>query len=168
MWYVVQVRAGTEENIRLQCEKNIDPSVLNNCFIPYYEEMKRIRGEWTICKKVLFPGYFFVVTDQVEKLFMELKHVIGLSKLVGAEYTFIPLSKEEIHFIESFADEEYVAEMSKGIIEGERTIVLGGPLKGKEGYIKKIDRHKRKAWLEVELFGRIQNIQLGLEIVSKI
>lgn len=82
MWYVVQVRAGTEENIRLQCEKNIDPSVLNNCFIPYYEEMKRIRGEWTICKKVLFPGYFFVVTDQVGKLFMELKHVIGLSKLV--------------------------------------------------------------------------------------
>lgn len=58
--------------------------------------------------------------------------------------------------------------MSKGIIEGERTIVLSGPLKGKEGYIKKIDRHKRKAWLEVELFGRIQNIQLGLEIVSKV
>ena len=41
MWYVVQVRTGTEENIRLQCQANISESVLEGCFIPYYEEKKR-------------------------------------------------------------------------------------------------------------------------------
>ena len=36
MWYVMQVRAGTEENIRLQCSRKIPREVLERCFIPYY------------------------------------------------------------------------------------------------------------------------------------
>ena len=45
---------------------------------------------------------------------------------------------------------------------------MSGPLQGKEGYIKKIDRHKRRAFLEMPMFGRVQKIQVGLEIVAKI
>ena len=58
--------------------------------------------------------------------------------------------------------------MSEGIIEHSQVKVMSGPLMGKEGYIRKIDRHKRKAWLEMEMFGRTQSIQVGLEIVAKI
>lgn len=43
MWYVVQTRTGTEESIRIQCQKNVSAEVLERCFIPYYEEQKRIR-----------------------------------------------------------------------------------------------------------------------------
>ena len=46
-------------------------------------------------------------------------------------------------------------------------IPRSGPLKGMEGYIWKIDRHKRKAYLEVPMFNGMQNIQVGLEIVEK-
>ena len=45
MWYVIQVRTGTEENIRLQCEANIPVEIMERCFIPYYEERRRIRGD---------------------------------------------------------------------------------------------------------------------------
>ena len=42
LWYVIQVRTGTEENIRIQCEKFIEgKTVMEACFIPYYEEKKR-------------------------------------------------------------------------------------------------------------------------------
>ena len=57
--------------------------------------------------------------------------------------------------------------MSEGFIEGDKFIVTRGPLCGKEGLIQKINRHKRKAWLEVEMFGRKQEIEVGLEIVAK-
>lgn len=57
--------------------------------------------------------------------------------------------------------------MSEGIIEGSKVSVNSGPLQGMEGYIRKIDRHKRKAYLEIPFFGRTQNIQVGLEIVEK-
>ena len=56
MWYVIQVRTGTEENIRLQCEANIPEEIMERCFIPYYEERRRIRGEWMTVKRILFPG----------------------------------------------------------------------------------------------------------------
>ena len=69
MWYVVQTRTGTEESIRIQCKKNVSAEVLERCFIPYYEEQKRIRGEWTTQTKVLFPGYVFMITENVEALY---------------------------------------------------------------------------------------------------
>ena len=58
-------------------------------------------------------------------------------------------------------------EMSEGIIENDRVIITKGPLKGNEGLIRKIDRHKRKAWLEIQMFRRTMEMQVGVEIVRK-
>ena len=129
MWYVVQVRTGSEESIRIQCSKNVSAEVLEKCFIPYYEEKWRRQGVWRTEKKILFPGYIFVVTEHMEELYRQLNKVIGLTKLLGTG--------------------------------------TDGPLQGKEGLIKKIDRHKRKAYLELPMFGRMQTVQVGLEIVAK-
>ena len=167
MWYVVQVRTGSEEKIRLQCQQNISGDVLERCFIPYYEEKKRIRGNWTIQKKILFPGYIFVITEKLDELYEGLKGVIGLTILLGIGDTIIPLSEEEVSFLQRVGGEEQVTRMSEGVIEDSKVIVQSGPLQGMEGYIRKIDRHKRKAWLEIEMFGRIQMIEMGLEIVAK-
>ena len=58
-------------------------------------------------------------------------------------------------------------DFSEGYIQGEKVIVTKGPLKGMESKISRIDRHKRLAWLTVELFGRTVELQAGLEIVRK-
>lgn len=167
MWYVVQVRTGTEESIRTQCRKTVSAEVLESCFIPYYEEKKRIRGMWTTQKRVLFPGYIFVITEESERLYMELKHVQGLTKLLGIGNEIVALTKEEVEFLTAVGGEEHVVAVSEGIIENSRVRVYAGPLMGMEGYIKKIDRHKRKAWLEIPMFGRMQKVEVGLEIVKK-
>lgn len=60
-----------------------------------------------------------------------------------------------------------VIEMSSGVIEHDRVIVNTGPLQGLEGSIRKIDRHKRLACLEIQMLGRVKTIVVGLEIVSK-
>ena len=57
--------------------------------------------------------------------------------------------------------------MSRVFIENDRVIITSGPLKGNEALIKKIDRHKRRAYLEIEMFGRKVEAQVGLEIVKK-
>ena len=86
---------------------------------------------------------------------------------MGTGDEVVPLTEEEVSFLMSFGGNEQIVKMSEGIIENARVIILSGPLKGKEGYIKKIDRHKRKAFLEMSLFGRMQRIQVGLEIFLK-
>lgn len=167
MWYVVQVRTGTEKEIITQCEKKIDHGILKRCFVPYYEAMKKYKGEWHLERKILFPGYVFMITDEVESLYLELKSIIGLTKLIGTGREVIPLKKEEVDFLTAFGKERQVVEMSTGILENGCVHITDGPLKGREDMIRKIDRHKRKASLEIPMFGRILETQAGLEIVEK-
>lgn len=168
MWYVIQVKTGTEEEIRRQCEKIIKKDILERCFIPYCEQMKRYRGAWHKEKKILFPGYVFLVSVNKEELYFQLKKVIGLSKLIGTGKEVVPLDQQEMCFLQKFGKEEQIVSMSEGIIVNDQVIVIKGPLKGNEGLIRKIDRHKRRAYLEIEMFGRWIETQVGLEIVEKI
>lgn len=167
MWYVIQVRTGTEEEIQRQCETIIDKNILEKSFIPKYERERKYQGKWHTELKVLFPGYVFLVSDEKEKLFFELKRIMGLTKLLGTGKTTVPLTDEEVNFLLRLGGEEQTVEMSEGIIENDRMIVTSGPLKGNEGLIRKIDRHKRKAWLEIEMFGRTVEMQVGLEVEVK-
>lgn len=194
MWYVVQVRTGKEESIRKQCEKlcgrdkgaaankredgteieNLgreknenSTGIIERCFIPRYEESKRYKGEWHKKTKILFPGYVFVVSSNVRQLFSGLKSVIGMTKLLGNGDAIVPLTLEETDFLLQFGGKDQVVKLSEGIIENDRVIVTNGPLKGYEGLICKVDRHKKMAWLEMMMFGRLQKIEVGLEIVEK-
>ena len=58
-------------------------------------------------------------------------------------------------------------EMSEGVIEGDQVRITKGPLRHHEGWIKKINRHKRLAYLEIEMFGRTLEAKVGLGIVRK-
>ncbi len=167
MWYVIQVRTGTEEKICIQCKKTIPKSIMEHCFIPHYEEKRKIQGKWKTLQHVLFPGYVFVITNEIDKLRDKLKSVIGMTRLIGSGDDVVPLTDQEIALLLSFGGDKQLIEMSEGIIIGDMIIINSGPLKGKEGYIRKINRHKRKAWLEIPFFGSMQTVQVGLEIVEK-
>ncbi|MCD8365896.1 MAG: antiterminator LoaP [Clostridiales bacterium] len=170
MWYVIQVRTGTEEDIVRKCGERISPAVLEKCFIPRYEERRKIQGQWQTVRKILFVGYVFLSVpsaEDIDELFLELKKVTGLTKLLGVGEDIVPLTESEVAFLSRFGGEAQVVEMSEGVIEGSQVRILSGPLLGLEGLIKKIDRHKRKAYLEVEMFGRVQRIEVGLEIAMK-
>lgn len=91
MWYVIQVRTGMEEMIRNQCVHIIDQKILEQCFVPYYEEQKKYQGTWHTEKKVLFPRYVFIVSSQLEDLYKNLWKVIGMTKLLGTGDEIVPL-----------------------------------------------------------------------------
>ena len=79
----------------------------------------------------------------------------------------IALTEEETKLLLNFGKEEQIVTVSQGIIIDDCVKVLSGPLVGREGLITRIDRHRRKACLALPMFGRIQNIEIGLEILEK-
>ena len=79
----------------------------------------------------------------------------------------MPLDEAEVRFLLEFGGEEQIVSMSKGIIKNDKIVVTTGPLKGKDGLIRKIERHKRRAYLAIEMFGKKIETQVGLEIVAK-
>lgn len=167
MWYVMQVRTGAEEKMKEQCLKRIDRDTLEKCFVPYYEEKKRYQGTWHTEKRILFPGYVFLVSGRLDDLYKSLREVTGMTKLLGMGEEIVPLKEEEVELLQKAGAGERPLEVSTGIIENGIVMITDGPLAGMEGCIKKIDRHKRKAWLEVDMFGRTIKMEAGLEIIRK-
>ena len=96
MWYVAQVQAGRESSTLEMCRRLVPPSVMEDCFMPEYEVMWKIRGEWRLVKRLLFPGYLFFVTDDPEALNRELSRVPMPIRLLGnEENSFFPLTGKE-------------------------------------------------------------------------
>ena len=165
--YVLQVTGGQEDRVAKMIDKYLRGGV-RECFIPRYEVMRRIRGEWHKCNETLVPGYLFVECDNVGALAEELRSVPAFTRLLGNDDIFIPLNADEVSWLNAFTDTgERVVKMSEGVIEGDKVIVLNGPLMGHEGMISKIDRHRRIAYLDVHILGRTKTVKVGLEIVNK-
>ena len=140
-WYVVQVRTGKEEAIAKKLQFHIDHDVLLECFIPCCKRQKKFRGKWQLVEEVLFKGY------DGEDIY--------------------PIYPQEALFLARFSTEDHIVDVSKGYIKGDTIMIIEGPLMGLEGYITKIDRHKRIAYVDVNLLGQVSSVQVGLEIISK-
>ncbi|MCM1180035.1 MAG: antiterminator LoaP [Clostridium sp.] len=166
MWYVVQVMSGHEHKIAELCRTWLlaeDEEV----FVPMYERKKKIKGNWELKQAVLFPGYLFFCTDDIEAVFMQLKDVKELTKVLRTGEDFTPLYEAEVAFLRQFGREEHIVEMSVGYMEGDQVVITSGPMMNWDGKVKRIDRHKKLAVLELEFFGRNTEVTVGLEIVEK-
>ncbi len=168
MWYVMQVFTGEEETMMRKVTERIDEAILEECFLPKYEEMKRYHGQWHKQQKILFPGYVFLSTENIYEVITELLKVEGFKRVLGDRECMVPLTEAETSFLMRFGGEDHVTEMSIGIIENDKVKIMSGPLMGMEGCIKKIDRHKREAKIAVEMFGTLTDATVGLEVVQKI
>ena len=189
-WYVIQTRAGAEDEVKEFCDERLDKRGINRIFVPKLELKKKYHGEWQMIKKPMYPGYLFVEVDEAaakeerkddfskiegnttgqtitDLIFFDLKKVPRLTKLIGTGRIALPLEEEDVKRIRSFIGEGDVAELSLGMIEGDKVQIFEGALKGQEALIKKIDRHKRTAKVETSFMGDIRIIEVGLEIIHK-
>lgn len=168
MWYAVWVQTGREEHIRDICHRKLaDKQVYEDCFVPKYEKPWKENGVWIKKQEVLFPGYLFFITENPEGLQMALKELPEFAKVLGDDNGPIPLYQKEIDFLQKRINQDQVFEISTGEMIGEKLIVTDGPLRDLEGKVVHVDRHKRQAVLEVEFFGRVVRMKVGLEIVRK-
>lgn len=166
--YVLQVPGGRERMARDLLQKLLGDRI-GECFVPLYEAMRRVRGEWRREERRLFPGYVFVTTGDVDALAQHLHELPFFARLVGGhDEQYVPMTPEEVGWLQALTNvETHTVELSQGIIEGDEVKIWRGPLKGQEAKIKKIDRHKRLAYLEMHMFGRTKVVKVGLEIVAK-
>ncbi|OUO57999.1 hypothetical protein B5F74_11335 [Collinsella sp. An271] len=166
--YVLQVPGGHEKVARNLLEKLLG-DLVRECFVPLYESMRRRDGAWKRETRLLFPGYVFVTTSDINRVAQHLRELPFYAKVIGGrDEAYVPLLPEEVAWLQALTNvDSHTVELSCGVIEGDEVKIWKGPLKGQEAKIKKIDRHKRLAFLEMHMFGRTKIVKVGLEIVSK-
>ena len=150
-------------------EKETSPEYLPAGVSPLSEQNRRVKGEWKTSKKPLYPGYLFVKTDEerIDIFFQKLRRAELFAVILSTDGDFTPVSQEETYLIDNAYRNDGTLSSSIGMIEGEKIRILSGPLMGLEGAIKHINRHKRMATIELNMFGRTSRINIGLEIISK-
>jgi len=164
MWFAIQVVTGNEKQTAAMCRALVSEEILSGVFSPEIEVMKKYQGAWHKERRLMFPGYLFVVTERPEELYLEFNRVPKLTKILGTGKEPVELEEDEVAFLQGVLNLENVVEMSVGVLVGEKLVIREGPLMGLEGLVKRIDRHKRKAVLAVEMFGRTVEVEMGVEV----
>ena len=172
MHYVLQVTTGMEDKVEEQVRVVVGNTLYDACFHPMRCVKKKFRGEWKEVHEKLLPGYVFITSDHIKDLYQELCRVPSFTKLLGKEYEqFIALSDHEEEWlgrIMKSPDQGVEMQLSQvSVSEDDVITILSGPLKNMEGYIKKIDLHRRIAKVEVDFMNRKTVIHLGVEMVEK-
>lgn len=167
MWYVIQIAGGKEKTVLDLVQRSVDEDVLEEAFIPQRETRRSRAGKWATVNETLFPGYLFAVTGSPQGLMSQLNRVPAFTRMLNSDGGFVPLTNSEMALIEGLCGRERVAVMSEGVIEGDEVRILSGPLRDREGIIRKIDRHKRACYVEIPFCGRDILVKLGLEIAYK-
>lgn len=175
MYYVMQVAPGKEAETELFIMKKISQDVFSSCFHLVRHEKKKFRGEWQDRCEKLLPGYVFINSENVEELYLALKNVPMLTKLLGfGRDAITALTDQEAEWLETL-----ILVDQNGKINGEVPLsrieldeedeirFLSGPLQAMEGRIKRIHLHRRIAEVEVNFMGRKTLIHLGIDLVER-
>ena len=170
-WYVFFVKTGQEAKAADEIEtffpEEIKPRVL------FAETLFKKNGIVMRKRQVVFPGYVFVTSKlDNERFIIQCRNLVLHSKaflriLRYGDTGRAALQEEDVQLLNMLWADQNCLEVSIGIIEGDRVKVIKGPFAGKESLIKKINRHKRQAVIEIPFMGENRLITVGLEIIAK-
>lgn len=162
MWCVLATKVGREELIQQMCKRHLNKKIYSRCMFPLCEQREHYRGTWHTKLEKVFPGYLFFDTGDPDELSRQLRK----ENIMAQNDKLFVLTPEDVQCL-LFFGRTGVFPMSQGIIVNGRVIILSGPLVGEESRIRKVDRHKRRAWLQIKLFGKPYTVVVGLEISQK-
>lgn len=164
MWYVLQTMTGDEEELVQMIRRLLPGRCYTDCFVPYYERIWRKQQKSYVHVERLFPGYVFILTDTPGDVFMELKRVPAMSKLLAdGNYHFLPLEEEEEEFFQKMLGETHIVRLSYVETNGKGKVCrVAGPL---ENYLTQVVRYqfkKRYAVIRLKLLGEEKTTVLGV------
>ncbi|WP_041706848.1 antiterminator LoaP [Ruminiclostridium cellulolyticum] len=171
-WYVLFVKSGREHRVEQYLKKIVGIDMINP-FIPLHEFLFKISGTVKRELKPLFPGYVFIESDMagqefIRKLYNKIYLLSDIVRILKYSDTEIAVRDSEKQMLLDLCNNEHCIESSRGVIKGDRIYITNGPLRGRESIIKKVNRHKRQALVEMEFMGDKRLVSVALEIVEKV
>jgi len=167
-WYVVQVYAGYEDQIKNDLQKRIKETNLEELFgeilIPSTRTKQFFRmGGGGELDEQLFPGYLLIEMESVpEAIRVVVTRPRVIRFLGGTEPA--PLTMKEVERIQAQIRGEVVVPIKKHDMEiGKEVEIKEGPFAGFVGLVEKIDEENEKLTVMVSILGRMTPVELNFE-----
>ena len=123
------------------------------------------KGKWEQREQILFPGYVFLYSEEEIKLEL-IKKSPGLYKILDYEAGLKELQGRDYEYSMWIYRHHGHIGTSKVLTEGRTVKVIDGPLLDGSGTIVKLDKHKRRIWVEFEFDGQVRVVSLSAECVE--
>ncbi|MFJ7184008.1 antiterminator LoaP [Lysinibacillus xylanilyticus] len=174
-WYALSVIEGKEINVQKFLIDNLGNDI-EECLVPKKILREKKSGKYHDAMKIIFKGYIFVKTNITKQLyydFLSVPNVLymvrpGLRKDTNKkeiEY-FYEIPNKEIEWILQLLDKDSILMPSKIAVNNREVSIISGPLLNMDNCIKKIDKRKNRAKLEIDILGETKIITVGVEIIT--
>jgi len=168
-WYVVQVYAGYEDQVKSDIDKHIKEKEMAALFgeilIPS-AQVKEFFSAQEAKDQRLFPGYVLIEMEQVPDAYQLVAKTPRVLKFLGGKEP-IALSQEEIdRIIKTIKGEVVVKSEAPEFAVGSQVDIVGGPFSGFVGIIEEVDAEAERLKVMVSIFGRMTPVELSFDQVK--
>ena len=112
----------------------------------------------------LFPGYVFIISENPDEIFLQLKKVPAMSKMIAdGEFTFLPIEQEEETFLDNMLRADHIVRLSYVAMDGKgRVYRILGPLEEYASQVVRYQFKKRYVIIRLRLLGEEKTVALGI------
>lgn len=170
-WYVVQVYAGYEEQIKSDIIKRIEELGISDLFgqilIPSAKAKRFFEISTESVDQQLFPGYLVIEIEPVQEAFRVVATRPRVIRFLGGKEP-VALSEKEVDRIQAQIRGEVIIPVKKHEFEMGKEVEIGeGPFAGFFGIIEKIDPESEKITVMVSIFGRMTPVELNFNQIKQ-
>jgi transcriptional antiterminator NusG len=171
-WYAVFVRTGKEDEVCDNLKKLYEffsPKDQYEVIVPKRGLYEYHEGRKDYVLRTLFPSYVLIGTNQIIKLYEIMKNhkSIHIIKLLKNDNFFQEINEREIDSIINLINKEGVIGISDIYVEDEKVNIIDGPLSHYNGIIKKINRRKGRAKIQVDFLNKKCFVDIAIRCLEK-
>lgn len=168
-WYVIHTYSGYEAMVKDSLEKLIENNNLQaNIFeiqIPTEETLEeKANGKKKVVERKKFPCYVFLKMIYSNDIWYLVTNTRGVTGFVGPQGRPLPLSEEEVRR----NGLENPKNQTVDFVVGDTVQIISGPLESFCGKIISMTEGSRKAMVNVEMFGRVTDVEADFSQLKKV
>jgi transcriptional antiterminator NusG len=171
-WYALKTRVNMEkkvvESIRRNAEREGMSDMVGELLVPTNKTPYMRNGKQVVREMITYPGYVFVQTVALGELNMLIKDIEGCNGFVrtrGGEIT--GMSQREIDKMKNEQEQNDIVDVLTLFHLDETLTITDGPFSTFKGKVTEVYPEKSKLKLQVTIFGRNTEMELGFSQVEK-
>ena len=166
-WYVVHTYSGYENKVATDLKTTAENRNLQDMIIdvkvPVEIVTETVGDKTKEVENKLFPGYVFVKMVYTDETWYVVRNIRGCTGFVGPGSKPVPLTEEELSNLYQTSDEVVI-----DVEVGDSITVTSGAWEGTVATIKAINTAKQTVAIEVEMFGRVNTVDIAFADIKKL
>ena len=167
-WYVVHTYSGYENKVKADIEKtkenrNLQDQILE-VVVPVEDATEIKNGKPKSIERKILPGYVLINMIMTAVTWYVVRNTRGVTGFVGSDPRKpVPLTDEELSNLYQTSEEVVI-----DVEVGDSITVTSGAWEGTVATIKAINTAKQTVAIEVEMFGRVNTVDIAFADIKKL